>query len=556
MSADRDRCGPAAANGGDPTTGDQSVSDDHSGSPVPGLSPANWAECEKRAISPEIAIEVGVRDCVDLDRDGFIVPYRLADGTVVLNAYRLTQAERDARTDGKRYHFPTGKTPPISVVLERGDGGPVALVEGTLQPLAVASCAPEWLSVHGMNGRDGWRHSDLTAYAGREVLPWPDGDVKTKRDIHDSIEALGQKLDECGAKAVRHVRMTTTSNEGANDYLAKIKDPAKRTPVIEQLIKIAGKLPRKPARKKKAVVRTGPSAAYFGEFGFLAEKFTRDVLNRAPAALTAEGKIATYGEGVFDASGEQFLMAAVELLGDDYRREYRTIAEEVALALLAEEGRRLPPRAGEPLVNLRNGMLDLRTGKLTEHSPDYLSAVQLPVEWDPDATCPTYERWLAEVIPEQIDDLEEVAGQMLDPSRTPSKALFGFGPARSGKSTFLRLLVALAGRHHSAVTLHQLSTNRFAAANVYGSIVNAAADLSSAHVEDLSIFKMMTGEDLINADRKYGRQFTFTNRALFAFSANELPTVGESSRAYSERIKPFRFGRSFVGRNILPGSAL
>jgi hypothetical protein len=37
------------------------------------------------------------------------------------------------------------------------------------------------------------------------------------------------------------------------------------------------------------------------------------------------------------------------------------------------------------------------------------------------------------------------------------------------------------------------------------------------------------------------------NQALFAFSANELPTVGESSRAYSERIKPFHFGVSFAG---------
>jgi len=136
---------------------------------------------------------------------------------------------------------------------------------------------------------------------------------------------------------------------------------------------------------------------------------------------------------------------------------------------------------------------------------------------------------------------------MLDPTRTPTNAAFLYGPPRSGKSTWLRLLVALSGRHHSAVTLQALSHDRFAAANVYGSILNAAADLPSSHVEDLSTFKMMTGEDRITANRKYGGQFMFTNRALFAFSANELPTVGESSRAYAERIKPFKFDRSFAG---------
>jgi DNA polymerase-1 len=40
----------------------------------------------------------------------------------------------------------------------------------------------------------------------------------------------------------------------------------------------------------------------------------------------------------------------------------------------------------------------------------------------------------------------------------------------------------------------------------------------------------------------------FTNTALFAFSANELPTIGEGSEAYFERIKPFKFDHSFAGR--------
>ena len=193
-------------------------------------------------------------------------------------------------------------------------------------------------------------------------------------------------------------------------------------------------------------------------------------------------------------------------------------------------------------------MLDLRTGELLPHEPKYLSGVQLPIDYDPAATCPTYDRWIKEVCPDQVEDLEETCSQMIDPSRCPTKAVFHYGPSRSGKSTHLRLLEAIAGIHRSAVTLHQLFDDRFAAANVYGSVLNAAADLSSAHVEDLSKFKTLTGDDSVHANRKYGGQFTFRNQALFAFSANELPTVSENSRAYSERIKPFRFDQSFAGR--------
>jgi putative DNA primase/helicase len=200
-------------------------------------------------------------------------------------------------------------------------------------------------------------------------------------------------------------------------------------------------------------------------------------------------------------------------------------------------------------MNVENGMVDLRSGHLLSHDHLYLSSVQFPIKWQPDAECPTYEAWVQAVAgPEQVEDLEETFSQMLDPSRAPSKAAFLYGPSRSGKSTYLRLMEAIVGPgNRSAVTLHQLVDNRFAAANVYGKALNSAADLSAAHVEDLSIFKMMTGDDAIHADRKYGGQFTFHNHALFAFSANELPSVGENSRAYAERVKPFKFANSFAG---------
>jgi putative DNA primase/helicase len=100
----------------------------------------------------------------------------------------------------------------------------------------------------------------------------------------------------------------------------------------------------------------------------------------------------------------------------------------------------------------------------------------------------------------------------------------------------------------SAVTLHQLSDDKFAAANLYLRALNVAADLSAKHVSDMSTFKMLTGEDVIHANRKYGKEFQFTNQALFAFSANELPTVSEASRAYANRVKPFEFPYSFAGR--------
>ena len=41
-------------------------------------------------------------------------------------------------------------------------------------------------------------------------------------------------------------------------------------------------------------------------------------------------------------------------------------------------------------LNLKNGFLNLSTFELIPHTPDILSFVQLPIEYDVDAQCPVF----------------------------------------------------------------------------------------------------------------------------------------------------------------------
>ncbi len=60
------------------------------------------------------------------------------------------------------------------------------------------------------------------------------------------------------------------------------------------------------------------------------------------------------------------------------------------------------------LLNVLNGTIDLRTGNLRPHNPaDYLTKLA-PVEFDPDATCPTWERFIFEL----FDGSEPIVGYM------------------------------------------------------------------------------------------------------------------------------------------------
>lgn len=291
------------------------------------------------------------------------------------------------------------------------------------------------------------------------------------------------------------------------------------------------------------------NSPYFKEkAGFLVQDFVRDLITSADLAITAESKIAVYNKGVYTDADWLLLWQTQQMLGNAWKSEHHNEAMRVLKPLLRAKDLVIPNWAPQPVLNVLNGMLDLRTLELRPHSPTYLSNNQVNIVWDPNATATYYHEWLTSCAGDQIDDLEEVVSQMLDQSKTPSKALLLHGASRTGKSTFLNLAKNMAGAENtSAVTLHQLGDDRFAAANLHGKILNVAADISAADVEDIAAFKMLLGDDLIHANRKYGDQFSFTNRAMLAFSCNQIPRVSEGSMAYVARMKPFTFDNTFIG---------
>jgi putative DNA primase/helicase len=476
--------------------------------------------------------------------DGILFEWRDVDRTVP--QYRPDRPKRDDRGRAHKYVFPAGCGTFLGRLREPADEEqPYLLVEGTKQMYAAISWAPAEWGVNGIAGCNNWVGTDLSWAEGRRVVVLFDNDLKTNRDVYDAAVGLKSALEGMGADDVAFATLTNArSKEGLDDVLGRLPQD-KRTKYLERMCKAAkGALGRAPKIKKA-------EHPLFDGGEFLAMKASEAVLDGQPAALGLGSTIALYRDGAFrlDFGKEPLFETLQKLLGEKYRPGWRTTVEESLIGILSGRNMRLPEHQTEPLLNCANGMLDLRTGELHPHSPDFLSSMQIPVAWDPDATADYYGQWVEDHCPGQVADLEESVSVMLDPSRTPSKAVFLFGVSRSGKSTFLNLLTGVAGpRNTSGVDLHQLADDRFAAANLYGMMLNSCADLSADHVRDTSLFKRVTGDDVVQANRKYGQQFAFTNRALFAFSANTLPTVSETSRAYVERIKPFHFPRTFAGR--------
>ena len=505
-----------------------------------------------RAIPLDLAESVGVYST----DSALVFPWQ-HDGAPVLQ-YRDDKPRVD--DDGRvvKYRHEAGAGIPFNKLRDGEQYGRVIVAEGTGQQLAVLAHAPAEYAVYGMSGCWGFKDADLSIAYGRDVFMLLDADFATNPKVYAAADQLSKQMTKNGAKSVRFVSTTGTGTQGVDDVLASLPESRRGEMLRLWLSQATAKLGKRP----KAEAPDADASKYFKvqtqRYSLQPMDFVDDLMSKVPCALTPEQNIAMYKNGVYRVDENVLLSHIVDEFGNYFTPSILKTIEGFMRGRLTGQDRVLPERATAPLLNCRNTMVDLRDGETMPHNPDYFSSVQVQVDYDESATCPTYEEWLRRSVRREgmteadvtrvIAGLEEIAGSMLDPTRTPSKALFLFGPSRSGKSTFLRLLKAVAGAQNtSAVTLHDLANNGFAAANLYGRMLNVAADLSNAHVKDLSSFKMLTGEDVVYGNRKYGRDFEFTNQALIAFSANELPTVSEASRAYTERMWPVEFPNSFAG---------
>ena len=136
--------------------------------------------------------------------------------------------------------------------------------------------------------------------------------------------------------------------------------------------------------------------------------------------------------------------------------------------------------SGNPfIINVQNGLLDLRNGEMLQHDPSIITTVQLPIIYDSRAECPNIDEFLEQVL--KSDDRElvyEIAGWLLWKQYHIHKAIMLYGHGRNGKGTLLRLLESFLGINNcSHVSLQKLVSDRFAPVDLVGKAANIFGDL-------------------------------------------------------------------------------
>jgi P4 family phage/plasmid primase-like protien len=377
------------------------------------------------------------------------------------------------------------------------------------------------------------RHHGLVAYAGRLR--------KSGLSLAEALPAFQQRwlLCEQPEGQIREAKFHSTDCPYPVTWTeaeAKLRDVFERYSAGQNLNSDRAQDAPQPAQAS--------AGRYFNKAGLRAATLLRDCEQLGPLASGIDGKVWAYTGGVWVHGDRELRARAVKLLGERYRRAHADTVESMVLS-------RVPFINDTPAteyLNVENGLLHWRTGRLRDHTAKVPSTTRIPVRWNPDAQCPNIDTFLNAVVAEEcVPVLEEVAGYALYPSQPLHKAVMLDGNGRNGKGKFLQILAALLGRPNiAAVPPQRLDTDKWAVAQLYGKLANLVGDVNPSTFKETATFKQATGQDLLYGEHKYCAGFTFTSRALIVAAFNSLPRSVDTTEGFFSRWLVIPFPNRFA----------
>lgn len=281
--------------------------------------------------------------------------------------------------------------------------------------------------------------------------------------------------------------------------------------------------------------------------------YEREILNNYPHLKKNEiGMVFNYENGVYKMITDLQLSSMVlNGLYEDMLWNYRTkrnVADKVACLLSIIPDLEITDDKGQ-ILNLKNGLLNIYTGELKSHTPQFVSLIQFPTEYDPKAECPVWiscvKAWMEGVEEEEKTRLlKQFAGYCLTSSMQHDKALFLVGDGGNGKSTFVDTIAMVIGHESTSHIDLEGLYGQYGMKGLIGKRLNIIEEVQGNYYQSNKLKKLISGEP-VTIDVKYKDQFSFRPQAKFIFAVNIMPRVDDTSIATERRICAVQFKNNF-----------
>jgi putative DNA primase/helicase len=197
------------------------------------------------------------------------------------------------------------------------------------------------------------------------------------------------------------------------------------------------------------------------------------------------------------------------------------------------------------LLNVLNGTLDLRTGRLRPHRRGDLITKLAPVRYDPRARCPLWLKVLERIMDSNSDMvtyLQRSAGYSLTGSVAEQVMWFFYGEGQNGKSTYLGTLRGLLGDYALQAVSELLLSRKNEAhpterADLAGCRFVATIETDEGKRMAEALLKQLTGGDPVRARKMHQDFFEMVPTWKLFLAANHKPAVHGCDLAVWRRIK-------------------
>jgi putative DNA primase/helicase len=187
------------------------------------------------------------------------------------------------------------------------------------------------------------------------------------------------------------------------------------------------------------------------------------------------------------------------------------------------------------LLNVKNGVIDLRTGELKPHDPKLLLMQQCSVSYNPDAPAPIFHAYLERCMP-NIDMrayLKRIVGYSITGLTTEQAMFLHYGDGANGKSVYLEVMGAVMGDYGQVVPRETLlvkssTEHPTSVARMVGKRFLQTSETARGRRLDEEMVKGLTGGEQQTARHLYGSYFDFKPTGKIQYVTNHKPRLTDA----------------------------
>lgn len=261
--------------------------------------------------------------------------------------------------------------------------------------------------------------------------------------------------------------------------------------------------------------------------------------------------IYSHGKGRWENGRIPIHRLIIELthyLGGNFTDSWNTNLERSIVDILLRKVEIIDPKKFNGVYYpFSNVTLNTEMATIVPHSPLYLTTMGSDIFYEPDATCPVFEKFLYQVFEEKetIEFVQEWFGYTLFHGHKANSLLIGVGSGANGKSTLFDILAQLVGISNvSSVPLSNFNTE-FGLEPLLDMKLNLATESDSDGFKTGKL-KALTAGEAISINRKNKPEITMTLPIKLVFLLNQLPMLSDNSFGFERRLIILPFNRTFT----------